>query len=123
MTVSRRRSRKRAYDIRIRIVCTDKSTHPPHRVGTIEWYSDGALPGRVQVRTNGESRVHRHQAVDRADALKHGFPRTYTFTCPVCSRNMTLRRQRWQPWLLELESLGIAELDMSCPDRRAVEEA
>lgn len=121
MSVSRRRSRNRAYDVRVRIICSDKSSHSPYRLGTIEWFSGGVLPGKVQVRTNGDSRVHRHREIDRADTLKHGFPRTFTFACPVCSRNMTLRRERWQPWLLELESRGVAELDVSCPEGIATE--
>lgn len=120
--MSRRRSPQRAYDVRIRIVCTDKGTHKPYRLGTIEWFSDPVLPGKVQVRTNGDSRVHRHRTVQRSEAMKHGFARTFTFACPICTRNTTLRRERWQPWLLELEARGITELDVSCPEHMAPEE-
>lgn len=111
--MSRRRSAARAYDIRVRVVCTDRGSHDPYRLGTIEWYSEGAAPGRVQIRTNGDGRVYRHRSVDRVEAVKNGMPQTVTFTCPVCSLNLSIKRSKWQPWLLELEALGVDELDVS----------
>lgn len=116
--MSRRRSSQHAYDVRIRIICTDNGTHDPYRIGTIKWYSKDRrgpidLPGKLQVSVTGESRDYRPRRMDPVAARAHGFQHTYTFVCPVCDRNVPAERRKWQPRLLELEELRITELDVS----------